>query len=356
MDGLVAKYLKDKGYTNTLVAFEKECDIKHEPVTIEELMSYLPKMEKKDDNVVTEKDVTLTVLTTKSKNMIVDTKLINGHVITTDSAKNLTFYDSSLQEIKTLTLPAVGRVIAAGANNTTLVGCMDGSIVQVDSEYKTSSFKPHARFVGGISVSEDGLIASIGFDKKVVVTKQTGFEQMAFIDSLTNPTAVAWTHLGLAVSREDCTSIQLLSDQLEKIKTIPLVDAHYMPHSFTVFDMVYSPQSKEIACLTSHTPYARVIIVKSDESVVSFPTLIPQDKYSLGRLSWLDSKTLAIAGDDGSVRLFNQSDWRKITVADSRLRCISASDGYVATASIDKEVELIEIQSLEDEVAQLKIE
>lgn len=319
-------------------------------------MTYLPKKEQKDDNVVTEEDVTLTVLSTKSKNMIVDTKLIGGRVVTTDSTKNLTFYNTTLLEVKNLTLPAVGRVIVAGANNTTLVGCMDGSIVQVDSEYKPSSFKPHSRFVGGISVSEDGLIASIGFDKKVVVTKQVGFEQVAFIDSLTNPTAIAWTHNGLAVSREDCTSIQLLSDQLEKLRTIPLVDAHYMPHSFTVFDMVYNNDTKEIACLTSHTPYARVIIVKSDDTVISFPTLIPQDKYSLGRLSWLDEKTLAIAGDDGSVRLLNQTMWRKINVAGSRLRCISAGDGYVATASIDKEIELIQIESLGDDLAGLKLE
>lgn len=321
-------------------------------------MTYLPKKEKKDDDVVTEDEVELTVLTTKSKNMIVDTKLINGHVVTTDSAKNLTFYDETLQEVKNLTLPAVGRVVVPGTNNTTLVGCMDGSIIQVDSEYKTSSFKPHARFVGGISVSDDGLIASIGFDKKVVVTKQAGFEQVAFIDSLTNPTAVAWTQHGLAVSRENCTSIQLLSDQLEKLRTVRLVDAHYMPHSFTVFDMVYNSEAKEIACLTSHTPYARVIIIKSDESVVSFPTLIPQDKYSLGRLSWLNDKNLAIAGDDGSVRVFDQTEtsWRKINVADSRLRCISASNGIIATASIDKEVALTQVESLEEDLASLNIE
>ncbi|KAG5367171.1 hypothetical protein CJU89_1624 [Yarrowia sp. B02] len=355
MDGLVAKYLKDKGYTNTLAAFEQECDIKDEPVTIEELMSYLPKKETKDDNVVTETGLDVAVQKTTSKNMIVDTKIINGHVVTTDSAKNLTFYDKSLKEVKSLKIQAVGRVIAAGANNTTLVGCMDGSIVQVDSEYKCTSFKPHLRFVGGISVSEDGLIASIGFDKKVVVTKQDGFEQVAFIDSLTNPTAVAWTQHGLAVSREDCTSIQLLSNHLEKLRTIPLVDAHYMPHSFTVFDMVYDSAAKEIACLTSHTPYARIIIVKSDESVVSFPTLIPQDKYSLGRLSWLNSTTLAIAGDDGAVRLFDQKVWQKISVADSRLRCISASKGCIASASIDKEVELVQVESLEDSLAELKL-
>lgn len=54
-------------------------------------MTYLPKKEQKDDNVVTEEDVTLTVLSTKSKNMIVDTKLIGGRVVTTDSTKNLTF-------------------------------------------------------------------------------------------------------------------------------------------------------------------------------------------------------------------------------------------------------------------------
>lgn len=318
-------------------------------------MAYLPKKEVKDDNIVSESDLELSVGRVTSKNMIVDVKIINGHVVTSDSAKNVTFYSLDLKELKNITLSAVGRVIVAGADSTTLVGCMDGSITQIDSEYKQTSFKPHSRFVGGISVSENGLIASIGFDKKVVVTKQAGFERVAFIDSLTNPTAVAWTDKGLAVSREDCTSIQLLSPQLEKLKTIPLVDAHYMPHSFTVFDMVYNEAAKEIGCLTSHSPYARVIIVKPDETVVSFPTLIPQDKYSLGRLSWMDEKTLAIAGDDGAVRLFDKDKWVKISVAESRLRCISATEGCIASASIDKEVEVVKVESLEDNLASLKI-
>lgn len=325
-------------------------------------MSYLPKKEARDDDVVSETTLAVSVAKKQTKNMIVDAELINDQIIATDSAKNVTFYDKNLKETQNKTISAVGRVVVRGSGGSILVGCMDGKVVRLDqagSEIQETSFKPHARFVGGISVAEDGLIASIGFDKRAVVTKETeeGFEQVAFIDSLTNPTAVAWTDRGLAVSREDCTSIQLLTSQLEKIRTIRLIDAHYMPHSFTVFDMSYNPTTKEIACLTSHTPYARVLIVKPDDTIVSHPTLIPQDKYSLGRIDWVDSSTLAVAGDDGSVRLFDGSKWQNIAVADSRLRSISSQSGYIVTSSIDKEIELVKVdEHLEEQLQDLKLE
>ncbi|KAK9476764.1 WD40-repeat-containing domain protein [Lipomyces japonicus] len=360
---LVARYLRDNGYKQTLEALMEELGLEDDMIpddhsmTLESILEQkrlfdlsqaveeLEIDDKREDNwlipypsflsVVPKQVPEVNILFVSVAKLRLPTVLDDDSsprserqcILVASADKSLKIFDFySFDLLKSFTHLHSSPILTLAAidADTVVTGGMDGRLVftKVATGEVVVFAKDHFKYLVRITVTNDNkYIATAGYDKKVNVYNLSfqGEDQipsLSLIGSVTfptNPEAIAFVYnddkeLRLIASRRDSTFIfyYKLEPTVIEVARHNLNPESNSWVSFCAMDITPDPvDAKLIGVATSTVPHMRFLAVENgvDNIVKNTFTKAPQDAYSSGRITWRPHASgIWCNGDDGIIR------------------------------------------------------
>ncbi|KAK9433478.1 WD40-repeat-containing domain protein [Lipomyces doorenjongii] len=347
---LVARYLRDNGYNNTLDAFKEELGLEDDmipsdhSITLESIIEQKRLFDLSQDldavtladneedkwhvpypefkSILPKQSPESNILFVSVANLSIPTDDLSSDfarpcIISTSADSSLRifdFYTFELLKVYTHLHSSPILTLLVLNESTLLTGGMDGRLVVSNPATGDviTQLKDHMKYLVRIECSNDGkYVATAGYDKKVNAysIENTGSDEPTFrfnkigtISFPTSPEAIAFvppekettiesTPPRLIVSRRDSTFLYYykLFPVLSEAARHNLNPDSNSWVSFCAMDIILEPmQSKFLGVATSTVPHMRFMMLQSgvDTILKNVFTKAPQDAYSSARICW----------------------------------------------------------------------
>lgn len=375
IEQLVAKYLKNKGYSAAYEGILKDIPgIQHDLENSEDLEGILLSMRGFMTETKKEETHPQFLSYPDSSTVIAKSVLPTGFVVavafvadnvvvaTADKLVQVYSLDGQLKhKIPNLHGNAVVRAIRAfypsqetDEQPLMVTAGMSGLVVVSDLEGNVfAEVKAHSKFVNSMDVHKN-YIASSSYDKSVALLSYENktLTKIASMILPSIPTSLCFLEsadhdLRILVGRQEFSSINLYDMAFEELDTVKLWDADFgsFGNTFCPMYIAVDPENKRIAVGTDHTPYMRIILIDAASLKVidNFTSFTPQNQYSAPQISWSSDGTgVWTISDDGVIRGVDTATGKVVTELkghEDRIRSLHVKkDGSIVSGGADKKV------------------